>query len=196
MKGPFTLHRLVCGMAIKTTRPKCLLFFTIWCLFLLTIPRAGNCQPAFDQLQEAAGQQQGNIPDPGAPVCVGCGLKNGIHTKDCPYANKKSMSSKTADPAIVGMLAKQRRLEYVLAETLREIDQDIQKCDNNIALAKTIITKAQNTGKIEAEVLARQNLIKAQKLKQSRLEKKRITEQQLNLAKEMEGKLSRALMDK
>ena len=146
-------------------KSKYFLYLAICCLLSLSMPLAGYCESAYEQLQETAGHQYGNVSD------------------------------KTINPALASMLAKQRSQERFWTEKIQKIDQEIQKCDKDIALANTIITKAQNIGKIEAEAVARQNLIKAKKLKQSRLEKKRIAEQQLHQAKETGKNLSGSLMD-
>lgn len=150
------------------------------------MPLAGYCQSAYEQLKDSAGQQQGNVPDPREPVCVG---------SNCPNAKKESISSKTVNPAIAGMLAKKRSLERILTENIQKYDQLIQKCDERIASSTSIIYKAQKAGNIEAEAVALQALNKTQKAKKSYLEQKHKDEQQLRQVKEAVKKLSGSLMN-
>lgn len=178
-----------------TYRLNCHLYFVIGCLFILSMPTVGYCETAYEQLEEAAGHRVGNAPDPGEPERFKYDMGNGNPKKDAPYANNKARSPQTINPAIAGMLAKQRDRERYWTAQLQKTDQEIQKCNKDIALANTIISKARMTGRIEAESIARQNLIKAERLKQRQLEKKRIAEQQLRQATESVKKLSGTLMN-
>lgn len=172
-----------------TNNPKNLLYFVVWCLLSLTMPLAGYGQSAYEQLQDAAGSQQGNVPNSGEPVCVG---------SNCPYAKKEakeSISSKTANPAIVGMLAKKSNVERVLTGKIQKYDQLIQKCDERIASTTAIIYKAQKMGKNEAKAVAQQALNTAQNAKKGYLEQKRKDEQQLRQVKEAMKALLGSLMN-
>jgi ferric-dicitrate binding protein FerR (iron transport regulator) len=169
-----------------TNKPKSLLYFVIGCLLCLSMPLAGYCQSAYEQLQDAAGQQQGNIPDPGKPVCVG---------SDCPNAKIESISPKIVNPAVAGMLAKKRRMERILIENIQKYDPWIQKCDETIASSTSIIFKAQKAGNINAEAIARQALDKAQKAKKSYLEQKQKYERQLRQVKKTVEDISGSLMN-
>ena len=155
-----------------TNNPKSLLYFVIGCLLYLSMPLAGYCQSAYEHLQDAAGQHEGNMPDP-----------------------KKSISQKTVNPAVAGMLAKKHRLERILIENIQKYDQWIQKCDETIASSSSIIFKAQKAGNINAEAIARQALDKAQKAKKNYLEQKQKNEQQLRQVKKAVKDLSGSLMN-
>jgi len=179
-----------------TNRPNLILHIIIaGCLFYMGMPSAGHCDSAYKQLEDAAGHRPAGPPDPGVPVCAGCGLTNNNHKANCRYASQESGSPKAANPALVGMLAKQRSQERIWTEKIKKIEQALRKSDAHIQSANTIITKAQNTGKVEAEVVARQNLAKATKLKQDYLEQKRKAEEQLRRARETGKNLSVSLTD-
>ena len=169
------------------------LYFTIGCLFFLSTSVSGHCESAYELQENEAKHPAGIVPGSGAAENAGYGMKYG-NDPDSSYVNKKAIYPQTVNPGIVGMLARQRNLERYWRAEIQKTDQEIQKCDKNITLANTIILKAMMRKRIEAEAVARQNLLKAEQLKRSRLGEKLLAEEQLLQASDVAKNLSGALM--
>jgi hypothetical protein len=101
--------------------------------------------------------------------------------------------SEPANPALVGMLVKQRGRERFWTERIQKIDLVLHKFEQRIASSIAIINKARQTGKIEAEKVAQLALTKAQGAKQGYLEQKRQAVQQLRRAQAGVERLAGAL---